>query len=85
MNRKSFLKTLGGIFALPFVTPAMTVAQQTLDKMPKPVQKQTAVEQKKLEKFYNEPKYAVSGNYATGVYMFSGVMPRMSITGSYMV
>ena len=78
MNRKSFLKTLGGIFALPFVTPAMTVAQQTLDKMPKPVQKQTVVEQKKLEKFYTETKYA------SGCYQLSGVYPSICITGSYM-
>lgn len=81
MNRKSFLKTLGGLFALPFVTPAMTVAQQTMDKMPKPVQKQTVVEQKKLEKFYSPPtEYGY-----TGVYMLSGVRPSISITGSYLV
>lgn len=74
MNRKGFLKTLGAMFALPFVTPAMTVEKQLMEKMPKPVQKQTKIEQKTLEKFYSkeQPIYALSGVY-TGI----------SITGSY--
>jgi hypothetical protein len=75
MNRKSFLKTLGGIFALPFVTPAMTVAQQTLDKMPKPVQKQTKIEQETLKNFYTETEYS------SGVFMFSGSCPSHYLSG----
>ena len=76
MNRKSFLKTLGGLIAITFVTPAMTVAKQTMDKMPKPVQKQTVIEQKVLKNFYTETKYAsgyiLSGVYPNIEYMCSG-------------
>ena len=77
MNRKGFLKTLGAMFALPFVTPAMTVEKQLMEKMPKPVQKQTKIELEKLDKFYSkeQPIYGLSGVY-------SG---RTSITGSYFV
>lgn len=77
MNRKGFLKTLGAIFALPFVTPAMAVEKQMMEKMPKPVQKQTKIEQKKIEDFYSEETngFKVSGCYD----------PKMSITGSWYV
>ena len=73
MNRKGFLKTLGALFTLPFVTPAMAAEKQWMEKMPKPVQKQTKVEQDTLKKFYREP------DGATG-FMYSGVY---SVTGSY--
>lgn len=64
------------MFALPFVTPAMTVEKQLMEKMPKPVQKQTKIEQEKLDKFYDgNHKFQLSGCYS-GVY---------SVTGSYPV
>ena len=77
MNRKSFLKSLGALALAPFIAKGVT----TVDVLPKAVQKQTVVEQKKLEKFYSPPK-----NYGySGVFMVSGVMPTTSITGSYLL
>ena len=66
------MKSLVGIFAIPFVAPAMTMEQ-----MPKAVKKQTKVEQKTIDKFYTKTK-AASGSYDySGIrFMCSGIMPN---------
>lgn len=68
MNRKSFLKSLGILVTLPFVSKG----ESTLSSIPKPVQKQTKIEQNTLKKFYSPSKMDVSGSYIC----FSGVMPE---------
>lgn len=78
MNRKSFLKSIGVLFTLPFVTPAMTIQQQALDKLPKPIQKQTKIEQKDLDLFYQKPNQYVSGFAVSGVYSMTGSFPAIS-------
>ena len=54
-----------GVLAIPFVTPSMTVAQQTIDK-------QTKIEQDTLKKFYKEPEYVTGSFMVSGTYSFTG-------------
>jgi len=73
MNRKSFLKSLVAMVALPFVAKGVT----TVEVLPKAVQKQTKIEEQTIKKFYTETR-ATSGVFAntSGIrFMCSGIAP----------